>query len=188
MRSLFLKSAVRCLALVLFLAFVGGNTFKAFGQENDSAEIFSSPVLDLGIVVKNLEKSAAFYKEVIGCKEVKGFTAPSPFATSIGLVDNMDVVARVFVLGAGEKQSRLKMMSFPKAKTSKSDQSFIHSTLGFSYLTLHVADLSATIKRLKKAKVAFLGDTPVPLGGNNALLVFRDPDGNFVELIGPMED
>jgi catechol 2,3-dioxygenase-like lactoylglutathione lyase family enzyme len=188
MRSLHTNLVARGLALLLLLAIVGGMGNNTVAQENDSTEIFSSPVLDLGIVVKDLEKSVFFYKDVIGCKEVNGFTAPSPFATSIGLVDNMEVVARVFVLGAGEKQSRLKMMSFPKAKVGKSDQTFIHSTLGFSYLTLHVTDLSATIERLKKAKVAFLGDTPVPLGGKNALLVFRDPDGNFIELIGPMQD
>jgi hypothetical protein len=97
----------------------------------------------------------------------------------------MDVTARVFLLGEGEKQSRIKMMSFPKAKAAKSDQRFIHSTLGFSYLTLHVMNLDASMKRLKAAKIPFEGETPVALGGNNALLVVRDPDGNFVELIGP---
>lgn len=178
----------RFLALVLFVSIVSGDSFEVLGQENDSSEVFSSPVLDLGIVVKDLDKSASFYKDIIGCKEVKGFSAPPAFATSIGLVNEMEVVARVFVLGAGEKQSRLKMMSFPKAEASQTDQTYIHSTLGFSYLTLHVTDLSASIERLKKAKITFLGKTPVPLGGKNALLVIRDPDGNFIELIGPMQD
>jgi catechol 2,3-dioxygenase-like lactoylglutathione lyase family enzyme len=178
----------RFLALLLFVSIAGGDNFKVLGQENDSSEVFSSPVLDLGIVVKDLDKSASFYKDVIGCKEVKGFSAPPAFATSIGLVNEMEVVARVFVFGAGEKQSRLKMMSFPKAEASQTDQTYIHSTLGFSYLTLYVTDLSASIERLKKAKVTFLGKTPVPLGGKNALLVIRDPDGNFIELIGPMQD
>jgi len=154
-------------------------------QESSTAPVFSSPVLDLGMVVQDLDASAAFYGKVLGCKEVEGFSVASPFATSIGLVDQMDVTARVFLLGEGERQSRIKMMSFPKAKADKSDQRFIHSTLGFSYLTLHVVDLDASMKRLKAAKIPFEGETPVPLGGNNALLVVRDPDGNFVELIGP---
>lgn len=154
-------------------------------QESSTVPVFSSPVLDLGMVVQDLDASAAFYGKVLGCKEVEGFSVASPFATSIGLVDQMDVTARVFLLGEGERQSRIKMMSFPKAKADKSDQRFIHSTLGFSYLTLHVVDLDASMKRLKAAKIPFEGETPVPLGGNNALLVVRDPDGNFVELIGP---
>lgn len=154
-------------------------------QDSEKPEVFSSPVMDLGIVVGDLEKSATFYAEVLGCKEVNGFSVPAAFATSIGLVDNMDVTARVFTLGQGEKQSRIKMMAFPKSERKKGDQSFIHSNLGFSYLTLHVADLNASIKRLEKAKVKLLGETPVVLGGNNGLLVCRDPDGNFIELIGP---
>ena len=154
-------------------------------QDAGKEEVFSSPVMDLGIVVGDLEKSAKFYSEILGCKEVNGFSVPSAFATSIGLVDNMDVTARVFVLGKGEKQSRIKMMAFPKSERKKGDQSFIHSNLGFSYLTLHVTDLDASIKLLEKAKVKLLGDTPVALGGGNGLLVCRDPDGNFIELIGP---
>ena len=154
-------------------------------QESSTGPVFSSPVLDLGMVVQDLDASAAFYGKVLGCKEVEGFSVASPFATSIGLVDHMDVTARVFLLGEGDKQSRIKMMSFPKAKAAKSDQRFIHSTLGFSYLTLHVMNLDVSMKRLKAAKIPFEGETPVALGGNNALLVVRDPDGNFVELIGP---
>lgn len=157
----------------------------ALAQGTEKEEVFSSPVMDLGIVVGDLEKSAKFYSEVLGCKEVNGFSVGAAFATSIGLVDNLDVTARVFVLGVGEKQSRIKMMAFPKSERKKSDQTFIHSNLGFSYLTLHVTDLNASIKRLDKAGVQLLGDTPVALGGNNGLLVCRDPDGNFIELIGP---
>jgi len=44
-------------------------------------------------------------------------------------------------------------MAFPDAPVKKTDQKFIHSSLGFSYLT-----------------------------------VYRDPDGNFIELIGPMKE
>ena len=154
-------------------------------QDKAHEAVFSSPVLDIGIVARDLEKSVAFYRDVIGCTEVKGFSAPAAFATSIGLVDNMGLMARVLVLGSEGKQSRIKLMSFAGVKTLQSDQSFIHSTLGFSYLTLHVKDLKASIGRLKKAGVKALGDTPVPLGGKQALLVCRDPDGNFIELIGP---
>jgi len=154
-------------------------------ETTQAKPVFSSPVMDLGIVASDLDRSAKFYKDVLGCKEVQGFSAPAGFATSLGLVDQMEVTARVFVLGEGKKQSRLKLMAFPKAKAKKSDQAFIHSTVGFSYLTLHVTDLNASIKRLKEAGIPLLGDTPVSLGGNNALLVCRDPDGNFVELIGP---
>ena len=38
---------------------------------------------------------------------------------------------------------------------------------------------------LKKAGIKTLGETPVSLGTNSRLIAVKDPDGNFVELIGP---
>jgi catechol 2,3-dioxygenase-like lactoylglutathione lyase family enzyme len=151
----------------------------------EEAPVFSSTAADLGIVASDLEKSAKFYKEVLGCTEVNGFDVPAAFATSLGLVDNHSLSVRVFTLGEGKVKTQLKLMSFPKANGKKADQTFIHSSMGFSYLTLHVTDLNAAIERLKKANVKLEGKTPVPLGGKNALVVCRDPDGNFIELIGP---
>ena len=172
-------------AKVAGLSLIVGLLFSIPSATADDAPVFSSAAADLGIVASDLEKSVAFYRDVIGCTEVKGFSVPPAFATSLGLVDQQAVTARVLVLGEGKTQTKLKLMEFPAAGGKKSDQKFIHSSFGFSYLTLHVNDLNASIERLKKAGVKLEGQTPVPLGGNNALLVCRDPDGNFVELIGP---
>ena len=68
------------------------------------------------------------------------------------------------------------------------NQKFIHSSIGISYLTLLEEDMTAALARLKKAKVKLLGETPASLGGNSRITVFRDPDGNFVELIGPVNE
>ena len=151
----------------------------------EEGPVFSSTAADLGIVVNDLEKSAAFYTMALGCTEVNGFSVPAQFATNIGLVNQQALTVRVFTLGKGEAQTKLKLMAFPEAPGKKTNQDYIHSSIGFSYLTLHVTDLNAAIERLKKAKVKLEGKTPVGLGGNNSLVLCRDPDGNFIELIGP---
>ena len=56
---------------------------------------------------------------------------------------------------------------------------------GLRYLTLYVKDMNRALERLKAAGVPTLGETPVDLGGGNALVTVKDPDGNFMELIGP---
>ena len=94
---------------------------------------------------------------------------------------------RVFVLGDVPNSTLLKIMSFPQRPGLAPDQKYIHSTLGLSYLTLRVADMDAAVGRLKKAKVKLLGQTPASLGGQLRITVFHDPDGNFVELIGPVK-
>ncbi len=148
---------------------------------------FSKAVVDIGMVAKDIEKTAKFYTEVIGLTEVKGFKASAEKATSFGLTDNQPADIRVFMLGNDPASTRLKIMSFPKREGATPDQKFIHSTIGISYLTIMVKDMDDALARLKKANVKLLGKTPASLGGNTRITVFHDPDGNFVELIGPVK-
>lgn len=149
---------------------------------------FSKPVIDIGIVVSDLAKSAAFFTNAIGFTEVPGFKVSGERAGEIGLTDNQPADIRVFVLEAGNMATQVKLMSFPNAPAKKPDQKFIHSTLGFSYLTFHVADMNAALKRLKGEKVMFRGKTPLDLGGGTWIAVVQDPDGNFIELVGPKKN
>ena len=163
------------------------------GYDVDLEKLVNGALFDVAydemIVVKDIEKSAKFYTEALGMTEIKGFSAPAEKATAFGLTDNQAVNVRVFVLDpkAEGPTTKFKLMSFPDAPGKMQDQKFIHSTVGVSYLTLRVTDMDKSIERLKAAKVEFLGKTPASLGGKNHILVFRDPDGNFIEFIGPMK-
>ena len=149
---------------------------------------FAKGIVDIGMVAEDLERTVKFYTEVVGLKEIRGFEASAEKATQFGLTDNQPAKVRVFVLGDTPDSARLKIMAFPKRPGAKPDQKFIHSTLGISYLTLRVTDMDDAIARLKKAKVKTLGKTPASLGGKMRITVFHDPDGNFVELIGPVKE
>jgi len=166
---------------IITLSFLGCSQLLA-----DPAK-FSKAVVDIGMVAKDIEKTAKFYTEVIGLTEVKGFKASAEKATSFGLTDNQPADIRVFMLGSDPASTRLKIMSFPKREGAIPDQKFIHSTIGISYLTIMVQDMDDALARLKKANVKLLGKTPASLGGNTRITVFHDPDGNFVELIGPVK-
>jgi lactoylglutathione lyase len=173
---------------VLALSTVLLNVNLAQAQEEKPAGNFSAAVADIGIVVKDLEKSAKFYTEVLGMKEVEGFNVPAKKAAGFGLTDNQPATIRVFVLDETKgPKTKFKLMSFAKAPGKMQDQKFIHSSIGVSYLTLFVTDMTQAVERLKKAKVKLLGETPSDLGGKTFITVFQDPDGNFIELIGPMK-
>ena len=146
---------------------------------------FSKPVIDMGMVVANIEKSAKFYTESLGMTEVKGFSVTGELGRRIGLIDNHPVDIRVFVPAETDGATRIKMMSFPAAPGKAADQRFIHSTLGIRYLTLYVSSAEAALDRLARTGVKPIGETPVSLGNNMRLITVRDPDGNFIELIGP---
>ena len=79
----------------------------------------------------------------------------------------------------------IKVLSFPKAQGKQADQAFIHSALGFRYLTLYVTDMNRILARLKEAGVPTLGETPMEMGTGTWLVAIKDPDGNFIEFVGP---
>ena len=173
---------------VLALSTVLLNINLAQAQEEKPAGNYSTAIADIGIVVQDLEKSAKFYTEILGMKEVQGFSVPAEKAARFGLTDNQPATIRVFVLDQAKgPKTKFKLMSFPKAPGKMQDQKFIHSSIGVSYLTLFVTDMTQALERLKKAEVKILGETPSDLGGKTFITVFQDPDGNFIELIGPMK-
>jgi catechol 2,3-dioxygenase-like lactoylglutathione lyase family enzyme len=150
---------------------------------------FASGTIDLGVVVSNVEKSVKFYTEALGLKEVQGFSVGAEFCADAGLTDKQSLTIRVLTLGDDAKATKLKLMAVPAAASKTADNSFVPAQLGYRYLTIHVTDGDAALARLKKAGVKPLAKGPVPLPAGlpagNALTVVRDPDGNFVELVGP---
>ena len=95
----------------------------------------------------------------------------------------------LLVLGKGEKATKLKLMQFKTSPGARVDNTFIHSSYGFRYLTLSVKDVNAAVARAEKAGAKPIAKCPVPLPeglpAGLALANYRDPDGNLVELVGP---
>lgn len=146
---------------------------------------FRTPTIDLGIVVSDLDQSIKFYTEAVGFTVVGGFTADSQVVIDSGLGEDEALVIKTLALSKEQGATKIKLMQSDK-DSKKSDQTYITSSLGFSYLTIHVKDMDASVARLKKAGVKVLAKGPVALsGGKVYLTVVKDPDGNFVELVGP---
>ncbi len=172
----------RPVALALML---GLGVLAPFARAADATGEFSKPIIDLGMVVKDSDRTAQFLTNAVGFKEVRGFAVTAEQGKKIGLIDGHATTVRVFVLEEVDAATRLKVLSFPESPGKQADQAYIHSTLGFRYLTLYVKDINRAVERLKQAKVPLLGETPVELGGGTWLVTCKDPDGNFFELIGP---
>ena len=166
---------------VTFRCFVG--LAVVFAANNVHAEeSFASKTIDIGMVVSDIDKSVKFYTEAIGMKESAGFSVPGEYAAKVGLSDNHKLDVRVLTLGEGPEATKLKLMQFPKVDSKKLRNRFIHTTLGVSYITLHVTDTKAAVARLKKHEVKTLKKSPLPLPAPLPSSVFltmvRDPDGN----------
>lgn len=168
---------VVCLVVSTLLAGAAGTS----GTKSE----FTRTTIDLGIVVSNVEKAAQFYKNAIGFTELSGFDVPKEMGGDTGLSDYQAFQVRVLVLADEANATRIKIMEFPEAPGKKIDNKFIHSSLGYSYLTILVSDTTAAVERAKKAGVVPVKE-PYQLGGGNSYLTLvKDPDGNIIELIGP---
>jgi len=146
---------------------------------------FARTTIDLGVVVSDVAKAAHFYGNVLGFTEAGGFSVSGEMAGACGLTDSLPFKVRVFVLDKEPTATRLKIMEIPGSASKRVDNTTIGSTLGFSYLTVRVSDLSGMLDRLKTHQAGPV-KKPYQLGGNNYLALVKDPDGNIIELIGPM--
>lgn len=178
-----------CSRTVLRAFILSSFVMTAVARSEQPAGEFARSTIDLGVVVSDVEKAVKFYTEAIGFTEVQGFSVSGPFCADSGLTDGAPLKIRVLVLGEEESATKLKLMELPKVNSKKSNNKFIHSQLGFSYITVFVNDTAAALKRLEKAGAAPIAKGPVPLPKGLPegvfLTVVRDPDGNMVELVGP---
>lgn len=149
---------------------------------------FATGTIDYGIVVRDAQKSIAFYK-AIGFKELPSFSVPKEVTGSAGLLDYKDAKIYVMSLNGAATDTKVKLMQLPGSHKMP-DQTFIDSTYGVSYHTIFVRDLKIVIDSLKANNIKILAKGPVDLTSvgfaPNFLLSVKDPDGNFIEFVGPI--
>lgn len=155
--------------------------FASYSQSN-----FSSNSIGLGVVVSDLEHSLDFYVNGIGMVKAYDFTINEEFSERSGLSNGIPTSVTVLKLENSPEANEWKLMSFEK-KATRPKPEFIQDDTGVQYITINVKALNPVIERLKERNVPFLGATPTPLNENSHFVLVQDPDGIFIELIGPME-
>jgi catechol 2,3-dioxygenase-like lactoylglutathione lyase family enzyme len=147
---------------------------------------FASDLIGIGVVVSDLEKSLDFYTSVVGMKVVSEFDVAEDFSQISGLARGVPFNVKVLKLEDSSTANQWKLMSF-KEDASHPMPKNIQDDTGMQYITIMVNSLAPFIERIKKHNVKLLGDTPVQSGENRYFVLIQDPDGTFIELIGPLE-
>ncbi|WP_247237577.1 VOC family protein [Telluribacter sp. SYSU D00476] len=147
---------------------------------------FSSKVIGVGVVVADLERSLDFYVNGIGMVKTGNFTINEEFSKRSGLANGAAAAVTILKLENSPEATDWKLMSFGK-NASHPTPKFIQDDTGMQYITINVKALNPIIERLKQMKVPLLGSTPTPLNGKTHFVLVQDPDGTFIELIGPLE-
>jgi len=181
-----MKTKYKVCVLLVAWALVGVLMIQ-IARSDSGKPAFSRTTIDIGVVVSDVDKAAKFYTEAIGFTETGSFDVPAQMAGDTGLTDNKPFKVRTFNLGKEPTATTLKIMQIPDAGSKPVDNQYIGSSLGFRYLTVFVTDLTKTIERLKQHGISPVKPPYRLSGGNNHLILVKDPDGNIIELIGPMQ-
>ena len=142
-------------------------------------EIQRDAPIFLALVVEDLERSIAFYRDVLGMEEIKRVVVSDEKAVRGGF-SARGFRFRTFRAGP----LALKLVEV-KGKPQPT-QGLVDSHRGVRYIAFTVDDIDAVHKRLSEAGVEFSSDIlpPEPDQGVGRLVFFHDPDGNLLELYG----
>ena len=156
-------------------------------KEKESVEMpDKNGIIQVGVVVRDLQESLDFYTNVIGMKEVREFSVDSAFGERSGLSRGVPFDVKVLQLQESEYATNWKLMTF-KEQGEPAAKDNIQDGIGMQYITINVKSLQPFIARMKEHGVDALGVTPIELSAGRHFILLKDPNGIFVELIGPLE-
>ena len=145
---------------------------------------FESSTIQFGVVVSDLEKSIDFYTNIIGMVKTGGFSIDENFGKISGLTGGEPFDVTILKLQDETQATEWKLMSFGK-KANHPIPKYIQDDTGVQYVTIFVKSMQPFLERIKKHNIKLLEETPVFLEDGRQFVLIQDPDGTFIELIGP---
>lgn len=170
--------------LLISLFLLVAITFAAPAFSLNPPGDFAKSGISVGLVVENLNKSLDFYQNIVGMVKTSEFSVESARAKELGLSNGDRFDVTILKLENSDQAAEWKLMSFGK-KPTHPRQKFVPDDTGMQYITLYVKSMKPILERIKKYNVKTLGITPTKLDENRDFVLIQDPDGNFIELIGP---
>jgi catechol 2,3-dioxygenase-like lactoylglutathione lyase family enzyme len=169
--------------LLLFLLLTSCNQKQETTEPVASNSEFESPSFQLGIVVKDLDESVAFYKNVLGMVDSRTFAIDETFGKNSGLSDSVAFKVTALKLEDQPTAPEWKLIQFDSVHL-KGFPKRIQDDVGVQYTTLLVKSIAPFLQRFKEHGVNTLGATPMKLPNGKNFVLIQDPNGVFIELIG----
>ena len=164
------------------LLFIAALTAFSFSKPEPSE--FERGIIEFGVVVEDYDKSYDFYVNVLGMTQTGGFEVDEEFSKRSGLAGGAPFKVAILKLIDSDQATQWKIMSFDK-KPTHPKPTYIQDDTGVQYVTIFVKSMKPFLERIKKHNVKLLGETPTALDENTQFVLIQDPDGTFIELIGP---
>lgn len=128
--------------------------------------------IDLGIVVRDAERSLAFYRDTLGFRDVGTTPMPAPLSGSLHRL----------MCGT----SMIKVVDLDETPSSHPARGGLAGGTGLRYFTLTVSNVGDLTQACRDAGARIIMDD-VELSPGLQVSIVEDPDGNWVEFIDPGE-
>lgn len=153
-------------------------SFPAISQSNADLGVGA-----MGLVVSDIEASTAFYRDIIGMVEAGGFDLDEQWSKEAGAANNRPFKVKMFKMVDAPTATVVKLAYFDKTDKRQA-LSGIDNQSGVNYITLYYnyEGFANFIKRVEAAGIEKVGWVK---RDRYQLVFIRDPDGVFVELVGP---
>ena len=136
-----------------------------------------------GISVSNLERSIAFYRDILGFKHIKTEPVRNSRGRRLGVPD---AVIQIAIMEYGDGQS-VELIQYIEPPAPNKYGEAVNS-LGQVHIALKVDDIEAQMQHMIKNGVEFIGGNDYETIPEGPLfgwkwVYFKDPDGTNLELI-----
>lgn len=135
------------------------------------------PVLDIGLVVRDFEKSLEFYRDKLGFTPTLRIEVDHETALRTGIAAAGFDIQYMQIGDANLKLIRMK--DSPRTGPTDSD-----TVYGYRYVTMWVEDMDRTCEEWRAKGVEFLSE-PISTRPDVRVVVLKDPEGNLIEILGP---
>lgn len=140
-------------------------------------------IVHSGIIVKNLDASIKFYRDVLGLELVKREPVRASRGEKLGVPG---AVIQIAVFAIPSSDATLELIEFIEPK-SPNDYGMPVNSIGQVHIAFRVTDIEEKIAYMKNQGVKFVSDEyetimDGPLVGWK-WIYFKDPDGTNMELI-----
>jgi len=157
-------------------------TGGAIGAEIEDPAGSVAGVGHFGIQVADIERSVAFYEQLIGLELVARWTRDQEYIQD--LVGYPGVELHVAVFRLPKSDACLEVLEYKNVERSPVDPGTANP--GTAHLCLYVEDLEAVYDRLRDAGVEFVSGVQTPTAGPSTggrVVYMLDPDGIRIELL-----
>jgi lactoylglutathione lyase len=153
------------------------------GDLNDNRESVKRPINHVGFSVADLERSVAFYCDILGFEVVNRWTRSEPYLGE--LTGSPGAVVHAAILTIGADPLLLELTQYKKVAES---HALVPASAnpGAAHLGLNVDNVDALYASMREQGVQFVSKPVTPTAGPNAggrAVLVLDPDGFRIELV-----